>query len=1144
MKKGYKGIILFLILMIALASGLSYLSLNHVTKTKNSKDVQTMSIALVNEDEGATFNRNDLSFGKAFVKSLDKNNEHDWYVVSRGVAENGLEQNTYDMMIIIPNDFSEKALSISSESPEHVVLNYKINASGNEDFQAEAEKTASSVLNDFNRRIIDVYFASVIGNLQEAQDNISEVVEEEALYTNTYNNSIHSPLANYTDRFRNVKNSTEVSKDSFSGFEETLDTFDDQLNQDAEMSQDYLSSMDETSNLLESNSVLSMNFLDQLNQLEGGLTSDDVDKQLEQLLFANNMINQQFQRSEDDAATIVSNTVALKTYLESSLEDVEKAHENVNKKLNSDLRSKVEDRLTTVFDDAFNGKLINLDALFEESDENSRLRINEQIDNLPTLSEEDIVDLGLSYETTTELKNVLAVTDKYTKEFGYIPDQTGEATQLTHEINQLREHLTRKGVTATDSVMLPKTNNEGNGQLFKLNIPAEYELQYVSLKLPNEEEAKNYTNLIDNNNQVVLPAFGEGKFTVKVTLKLKSDKSLINILQPVTWSWDLEPTDSEEVDNSGYAAVELPNTPLTASMSTDKSVDTNDDSKRETDTEEQTEEQTKEQTKDQVEDRKTEEQTNKGSDEANSKKQKNTDQKNETEKPENTQDVKQDDKPEQVEIVDHHIHHEVMSPEIDEGTENLVNAVFNTISPYQKLLSLYEMYFGFDLKCSRDNCSNIHETLSDDTSLKEMATDSSLYTLFNENNIGKLLAKQVADDVTDEIRQPLERLQQQIGTFQQHANRANQDADQLVEQVVETKEQAAVLNESLARTLANVAKWREKSLNLVDQQTEIQANNAEEQTAIMTLGNAFQPLLMSSQSLADQAQSNLNAAEHVYKTFDRIDDQAGAIQDSGTTLVSKAEELSTNMTNNLLEDQEFAKNFAEVLANSRIGDRQNEDLYDFLSNPVQTKNNGTIVAGDKFTPYFVVLVCFIIALFTAYVISMSNQRQLAGDQFETEKSLMGKNTLITSIIGGIGVAEGIIIGLLSGYFLEVSGGELGKWIGLITLVMTVMLLVATYLLRQLKMIGMFILLAVLSLYLFLTRALGSGFVGLETIRMYSPLQYVETLVSKTVQGQEGYGTAMFILAGLTLIGVIANLLVLNRSARKGEEDDESIAEAN
>ncbi|WP_106496017.1 type VII secretion protein EsaA [Lentibacillus sp. Marseille-P4043] len=1142
MKKGYKGIILFLILMIALASGLSYLSLDHVTKTKNSKDVQTMSVALVNEDEGATFNNDDLSFGKAFVKSLDKNNEHDWYVVSRGVAENGLEQNTYDMMIVIPNDFSEKALSISSESPEHVVLNYKINASGNEDFQAEAEKTASSVLNDFNRRIIDVYFASVIGNLQEAQDNINEVVEEEALYTNTYNNAIHSPLANYTDRFRNVKNSTEVSKDSFSGFEETLDTFDDQLNQDAEMSQDYLSSMDETSNLLESNSVLSMNFLDQLYQLEDGLTSEDVDEQLEKLLFANNMINQQFQRSEDDAATIVSNTVALKTYLESSLKDVEKAHENVNEKLNSDLRSKVEDRLTTVFDDAFNGNLINLDALFEESDENSRLRMNEQIDNLPTLSEEDIVDLGLSYETTTELKNVLAVTDKYTKEFGYTPEQTGEATQLTQEINQLREHLTRKGVTATDSVMLPKTNSEGKGQLFKLNIPDEYELQYVSLKLPNEEEAKNYTNLIDNHNQVVLPGFGEGKFTVKVTLKLKSDKSLINILQPVTWSWDLEPTDSGEVDTPEYAAVELPNTPLTASMSTDKSADTSDDSKRETDAEEQTAEQTEKQINERVENK----QTNKESDESNSEKQKITDQKNETEKPENAQDAKQDDSdtPEQVEIVDHHIHHEVMSPEIDEGTENLVNAVFNTISPYQKLLSLYEMYFGFDLKCSKDNCSNIHETLSEDTSLKEMATDSSLYTLFNENNIGKLLAKQVADDVTDEIRQPLERLQKQIGTFQQHVKQANQDADQLVDQVVETKEQAAVLNESLARTLANVAKWREKSLNLVDQQTEIQANNDEEKTAIMTLGNAFQPLLASSQSLADQAQSNLNAAEHVYKTFDRIDDQASSIQDSGTTLVSKAEELSTNMTNNLLEDQEFAENFADVLANSRIGDRQNEDLYDFLSNPVQTKNNGTIAAGDKFTPYFVVLVCFIIALFTAYVISMSNQRQLAGDQFETEKSLMGKNTLITSITGGIGVAEGIIIGLLSGYFLEVSGGELVKWVGLITLVMIVMLLVATYLLRQLKMIGMFILLAVLSLYLFLTRALGSGFVGLETVRMYSPLQYVETLVSKTVQGQAGYGTAMFILAGLALIGVIANLLVLHRSTRKGEEDDESDAKAN
>src|SRR5690625_2497829 len=119
MRKLNRGVVLFLVLMIVLAAGLSYLGFNQLskTKTKKGKEVQTMDIALVNEDNGAIFNNNNVSFGDAFIKSMDKDESHDWYVVSRGVAESGLERNTYDMMIVVPNNFSEKALSMELESP-------------------------------------------------------------------------------------------------------------------------------------------------------------------------------------------------------------------------------------------------------------------------------------------------------------------------------------------------------------------------------------------------------------------------------------------------------------------------------------------------------------------------------------------------------------------------------------------------------------------------------------------------------------------------------------------------------------------------------------------------------------------------------------------------------------------------------------------------------------------------------------------------------------------------------------------------------------------------------------------------------------------------------------------------------------------
>src|SRR5699024_12767809 len=144
-----------------------------------------------------------------------KNDEQDWYVVSRGVAENGLDRGTYDMMIVIPNDFSQRALSLNDDSPEQVVLDYKINASENDKVQAQAEDTASSILNDFNRRIIDVYFASVIGNLQDAQDNITTLVEEEEEHTSKYNSSINSTISEYYDQIMKVEKYTVASMSIF-----------------------------------------------------------------------------------------------------------------------------------------------------------------------------------------------------------------------------------------------------------------------------------------------------------------------------------------------------------------------------------------------------------------------------------------------------------------------------------------------------------------------------------------------------------------------------------------------------------------------------------------------------------------------------------------------------------------------------------------------------------------------------------------------------------------------------------------------------------------------------------------------------------------------------------------------------------------
>ncbi|QKY69806.1 type VII secretion protein EsaA [Lentibacillus sp. CBA3610] len=1172
MNKSYIRLAVFLVLMLALAVGLSYTSLNHADQAsvdENNQQENNMSIALVNEDNGASFNQNELDFGDAFADSIGQSNSHDWYVVSRGVAESGLERNTYDMMIVIPNDFSEKALSIESESPEQVVLNYKINASDSEAVQAQAEETASSILNEFNRRIIDVYFASVLGNLQDAQDNVAEVIEEDAELTYTYNNAVHDPLSGYTNQFSAVQDNTETSRERFSSFEDTLNSYEERLTDRMGNAEDYQSDIADTAELTESHNVLGLDFLEQLNAYNDTLNSDDVNEQLQQLQATNQYITDRFQMNEDDNGmkNVEISTEELRTRISKALETVESAQNNFDIEK---LKEKISEDLTGIIGDAFEGNNDDLTKLLSSQDERIQEKIEEQISRLPSMNKELIGNTDLSPEMTAEIQNVIDVTDKYNDEFGQIAYRISDKPILP-DINALKQHLKDNGVWMTDTVELPDAEKPDG--TFKVDdIPEGFTIDHLSIQMSNGD-CRDYEEY-QENTKVPLPSYSAGEFTVRVNLKLNDANENIDIYEAKEWKWELYLKDEEEIEKSGsgdYVLTEMPNTPLVASTTVDKSDkkensqqnqgdnstnelpenntkndapandDNNQDSTESDNTDVSENDQTEESSGESSDDEDTGDEENKENDE-------NSGNEGDPGEGDGSDDEGNDEEKEieKVEIKHHHIRHKVTDPVIDESTQSLMRAVENTIVPYQKLLSLYEAYFGISLAYEADDEDEIKPSnVNDDKSLGDMATGDSLYALFNED-VGDLLtdyvASQVTNDVTEEISDPLDVLYQQIDSYRTFIGETDKNAEELVNTIQGTTEAAGALNNSLEETLNNISDWRERSMNLLESQTEIQENNEEQQTAVMTLGDEFQPILSQSQTLAEEASNNLNEAENVYQTFERIDDQAESIQESGTTLVQQAEDLSVDMTDKLLEDQEFAENFSEVMANSRVGERQNEELYDFLSSPVDAENDGLIVEGTNTSqPYFLVLICFIVALFTAYVISTANQQRKTDDQFEGKQSLMRKNSLITGITAGLGILEGLVIGLVSAYFLDIGEVRLIIWTGIMILIMLTMVLVSTYLLRQLKMIGMFILLAVMSMYLFLSEALASSFSGIDTLRDYSPLQYVDALLTSVMQGGSDNQLIIFSMIGIALVAVLGNLFVVTGKEQKTTEDDDNAA---
>ncbi|WP_026565217.1 type VII secretion protein EsaA [Bacillus sp. UNC41MFS5] len=1121
MKKIERGVILFLVLILALSSGISYLALNQVSKSKANNDDEKMTVALVNEDQGARFNDKNYEFGAEFIKNIEKDDTHDWYVVSRGVAESGLERNVYNMMIVIPNDFTEKALSIDSKSPERVVLNYKINASENGNMKAKAEKTASSILGDFNRQIIDVYFASVIGNLHDAQDNIGTLVNKEQVYTNFYNHTIHRPLAGYTAQFGAVKSNTKISRDNFTGLQDLLKGFETSLGEDAKASNTYQSSFLDYTKMQAANGLLAKGFSGQLSLLDSEMNHGDVMQQLDSLTSTNKAINDQFHQNDNQSATILSESAALQEYLTNTKGKMDKLDTELSETLASDMQQVITEKLKKeIKNSSGQEQSVSLNHMFATPDKNARDTLQKQIDQLPTMDSNDLDGLGLSNQTITQLKNVIAVTNKYNQEFGYTPNQEENSIPLSEKVKQVKRDLVTNGVTLTDSIQLEK--NKKNGQEFTLSIPKEFEIKRVLLSLPTNSQEVDYTEAFLSHHKIKLPSTDEGQFTVKVHVFLNDSDALLDVFQPITWSWELDQKDITDVDQPEQPdSQKEPQEPETANenmAATETQTDSNGLS-NENDPTIATEEMGESTTE-------------------------TTDEKPvDNQKPTQLSDNDNESKIERLEILNNHITHQVMSSLTEESPSVLINASSDNVSDFQKLLSLYDLYFGIGM--DQFNRPDLVNDLNQ-TSLTDMATEDSLYYLFNKQDIVDVLAAYVAEQITEEVRQQTADVKGKIDEYMQLVNDANQNAAQMSERIKETTAQAETLNTNLSDTLKDLGAWREASLKLQSEQAKVLLNGEEEQQTVLSIGNEFNTLLASSQSLADQSRTNLDSADTVYQTFDAIDRQAKEIQASGTTLVQQAGDLSNNLTNKLAEDQTFAGNFAGVLANSRIGERPNEELLSFLSNPVETKNAGVITAGDTFTPYFVVLICFIVALFTAYVLSNHERKRLQKDSFAGERTIVANNTPITIITVSIGLIEGLVIGLMSGKMLQMGEGKFLQWTTLITLIMVTLLLVATYLLRQLKMAGMFILLVILSLYLFLTEALGRHFDQFSLaakLRDYSPLQYIETLLMKFGSGASDTKWIIFGLAALTVISLAGHLFVSNRFVKSEEVNHEGISEA-
>ncbi|MBC1226896.1 type VII secretion protein EsaA [Listeria booriae] len=1116
MKKIKWSVLVFFVLALLLSAGTSFLALEqNATKKETEGTIKKLSIALVNNDSGTVVNGTDINFGEALTAKVLKENDQEWQTAPTNFARNGLKSGTYDLMITIPQNFSEKTMSMDSENPEKATIEYQISKTGNKDAEAEAERVALEKVNELNGRVIDVYFGTILNSLQTAQDSIQKLVAKEETYGSIYNDHVNAPLSQYTQQFKTVQDYTGTSKESFRSLQDILKGFGTGLADGTKTNETYFQSLEKLAKNQETNALVTKSFAEKMTQNDQAMSTGDVSEQLANLKSSNDAIYAQFQKMEENK-TMAVQVDNVQKYLDTINEQVAMINNEVTTKMGDGLTENVRTDLQNYISgqDSGNPKTISLndlaDSKLHDRFNDAIWRAMQQLSNHDKRVFEKAIEDG-AYDAGTYL-NVLKLAEKYAsennKDWDYsisakLPRDKEVDDAMAAYITEKLDEIKAVSSSVSGYYRYPITTevqiepSEGTQRLY-FAVPRDF---YIfegidAVKISSDAHSEAIADIsydadkelwyIDLKPEVT--AETESAFTATLAIDLYMKQETLTssfIQQPI--AIDL------------YKEITTPSEPVTPEEPTNPDEPTT---------------------------------PGEGEDEGEGGEEPVTPVEPDPPTVETSRigiDTQYMLKPEDVEQK----RQEVLS-NLQSTVKSTADDTAKFVAPYYRLAELFRVYYGI-------NATN--EALDlDGKRLTELATANSYYTQFNNDRIAAIVSA-ITDSVTRFIQRDLTIFKQQVDESQTRVATTKENANVLTERLNETTAQAATMNQSVAKMLENVEAWRKASLELLEKGGVVVTNTGDEKTATLALGSEFQTLLTQSKSLADASTSNLNSADNVYKTFDAIDQQAKNIQNSGLGIVTQAQRLSTNMSDKLGQDQTFAGNFADVMKNSRVGDRPNEDLYNFLSNPVTKVKGDTIAAGDTFTPYLIVLVCFIVALFTGYVIAAQERKRRQEDDFEEEMALAYQNTPITLLTVGIGLIEGAIIGAISAYFLDLHNVLFVSWMGIIVLIMLVFVTIATYLLRQLRMIGMFLLLVILAMYLFLTEAVGLKIDKdsiLATVRSMSPLQYVENLLNSFASRADDWLILMYSLIGAAVIGIAVNLFVWHRNKQaEGDDDDDA-----
>ncbi|RAP51803.1 MAG: hypothetical protein BZ138_04350 [Methanosphaera sp. rholeuAM270] len=137
---------------------------------ENTGNVQ---FAIANEDNGSEYDNYYIHVGKDLESSLKDNTDFKWVFVSSDELRRGVHNGTYYAGMIIPRNFSDSVVSITTKDPHPAQLYYIVNEKSNPVAAKLTDAAAKSVYNKLNAEIVSFIDAAAYGKLGELQEGLA-----------------------------------------------------------------------------------------------------------------------------------------------------------------------------------------------------------------------------------------------------------------------------------------------------------------------------------------------------------------------------------------------------------------------------------------------------------------------------------------------------------------------------------------------------------------------------------------------------------------------------------------------------------------------------------------------------------------------------------------------------------------------------------------------------------------------------------------------------------------------------------------------------------------------------------------------------------------------------------------------------------